>query len=66
MTDALAALHASAEKIHAALSSLTSERGSTLGITHPAVGTVNLYQVGEWATVHTIRHNRQAKRVLGA
>jgi len=64
--DALAALDESAEKLDAALSVLTPDRGSTLGVTHHAVGTVNLYQVGEWATVHIIRHNIQAKRVLGA
>ena len=64
MSDALAALDASAMKIESALASLTPERGSGFGITHPAVGTVSLYQVGEWATVHTIRHNAQAKRVL--
>lgn len=65
MADALAALEASARKLDAGLSALTSERASRLGVTHKAVGTVSLYQVGEWATVHTIRHNAQAKRVLG-
>jgi hypothetical protein len=36
-----------------------------MGITHPIVGTITLYQLGDWATAHVIRHNRQAKRVLG-
>jgi uncharacterized damage-inducible protein DinB len=66
IADALASLAASAAKLDAALQALTPERGSSLGVTHKAVGTVNLYQVGEWATVHTIRHNAQAKRVLGS
>jgi uncharacterized damage-inducible protein DinB len=65
MADALAALEASGDKLDAALSGLSPDRGSRLGITHPAVGTVSLYQVGEWAVAHTIRHNAQAKRVLG-
>jgi hypothetical protein len=26
---------------------------------------VTLRQIGDWATAHTIRHNAQAKRVLG-
>ena len=65
MADALAALDTSAEKIDAALSVLTPDRGSSFGVTHGAVGTISLYQVGEWATAHTIRHNVQAKRILG-
>ena len=37
-----------------------------MGITHPIVGgAINLYQIGEWATAHVIRHNKQAKQVLG-
>jgi len=63
--DALAALDASAQKVDAALQGLTPERGARFGVTHRSVGTVSLYQVGEWAVVHTIRHNAQAKRVLG-
>jgi uncharacterized damage-inducible protein DinB len=63
--EALATLAASARRIDEALLALTPERGSRFGITHRAVGTVSLYQVGEWAIAHTIRHNAQAKRVLG-
>jgi hypothetical protein len=36
-----------------------------LTIESPVVGCVTLYQVGEWATVHLIRHNKQIKRLLG-
>jgi hypothetical protein len=48
-----------------ALDTLTPARGARTGITHQIVGTISLYQLGEWATAHVIRHNRQAKRVLG-
>jgi uncharacterized damage-inducible protein DinB len=63
--DVLPALEASAQKIDAALEGLTVDRGSRFGLTHRIVGTISLYQVGEWAIAHTIRHNAQAKRVLG-
>jgi hypothetical protein len=36
-----------------------------LTFTHPSVGTLSLYQVGEWAASHAIRHNAQLKRALG-
>ncbi len=64
--DALAALERGSAKIDAALGLLTPARGSRQGITHRIVGTISLYQVGEWAVAHTIRHNAQAKRVLEA
>jgi uncharacterized damage-inducible protein DinB len=63
--DALAALAAAAAKLDAALAGLDAERGSRYAITHPAIGTITLGQFGDWATAHTIRHNAQAKRVLG-
>jgi uncharacterized damage-inducible protein DinB len=63
--EALAALAASAQKLEAALEGLAEERGSRFGVTHKAVGTVTLTQIGDWATAHTIRHNAQAKRILG-
>ena len=56
----------SASKLDAALAALDEQRGATYAITHPAIGTITLRQFGEWATAHTIRHNAQAKRVLGA
>ena len=62
---AIAALEASGGRMARAFDTLTPERGARLGITHAVVGTINLYQLGEWATAHVIRHNRQAKRVLG-
>ena len=62
----LALLAASAAKLDAALAGLDEQRGAGYAITHPAIGTITLRQFGEWATAHTIRHNAQAKRVLGA
>jgi hypothetical protein len=63
--DAVAALESSAVKMARAFDTLTAERGSGIGVTNPLVGTINLYQVGEWAIAHVARHNAQAKRVLG-
>ena len=63
--DVLTALAASAAKLDAALAGLDAERGATHAITHPVIGTVTLRQIGDWATAHVIRHNAQAKRVLG-
>lgn len=65
--ESVAALEAAAVRLARALDRLTPERATTTGISHAIVGgPINLYQVGEWATAHVIRHNRQAKRVLGA
>lgn len=58
-------LDESAARLDAALAALEEERGARFAITHPAIGTITLRQFGEWATAHTIRHNAQAKRVLG-
>jgi uncharacterized damage-inducible protein DinB len=58
-------LEESAAKLDAALAALEEARGAGFAITHPALGTITLRQFGEWATAHTIRHNAQAKRVLG-
>ena len=63
--DAVAALEASGLKMARAFDTLTPERGSRIGVTNPLVGTINLYQVGEWAAAHVARHNAQAKRTLG-
>lgn len=62
--DAIAALEASAVKMARAFDTLTAERGAKIGITNPIVGTINLYQVGEWAASHVARHYQQAKRAL--
>jgi hypothetical protein len=49
-----------------ALDVVTPERGAGLCISSPIVGgPINLYQICEWATAHVIRHNKQAKQVLG-
>ncbi len=63
--DAVSALEAAGERMTRALDGLSPDRGDRMGITHPIVGAISVYQVGEWATAHVIRHNRQAKRVLG-
>jgi len=63
--EVLAALAESSAKLDAALAGLEEGRGATLAVTHPVVGTVTLRQIGDWAVAHTIRHNAQAKRVLG-
>jgi hypothetical protein len=64
--EAIAALEASGMQLARALDAVTPERGASHGISSPIVGgAINLYQVGEWATAHVIRHNKQAKQVLG-
>ena len=64
--EAIAALEASGMKMARALDAVTPDRGAAHCITSPIVGgAINLYQVGEWATAHVIRHNKQAKLVLG-
>jgi hypothetical protein len=63
--EALAALAEAAAKLDSALAALDAERAGRFAITHPAIGTVTLGQFGDWATAHTIRHNAQAKRLLG-
>jgi len=63
--EVLAALAESSAKLDAALAGLEEDRGATLAVTHPVIGTVTLRQIGDWAIAHTIRHNAQAKRVLG-
>jgi hypothetical protein len=63
--DAIAELEASGVRMAQAFDTVTPERGAGFGITSPIVGgTISVYQIGEWATAHIIRHNRQAKRLL--
>ena len=62
--DAIAALEASAVKMARAFDTLTPERGARIGVTSPIVGTINLYQVGQWAVAHVWRHDAQAERAL--
>ena len=64
--EAIAALEASAVKMARAFDTLTPERGMRLGVTSPVVGTINLYQVGDWAVTHVQRHDAQAARAIGA
>ena len=64
--DAVAALEASAVKMARAFDTLTPQRGGMIGVSSPIVGTINLYQVGDWAVAHVARHNAQAKRVLSS
>lgn len=63
---AIESLAASEAKLVAAFRGLDAER-ARLTIESPIVGgRVSLYQVGEWAVAHVIRHNQQAKRLLGS
>ena len=62
--DAIAELEASGVRIGRALDTVTPERGAGYGISSAIVGEITVYQIGEWATAHVIRHNRQAKRIL--
>jgi len=48
--DAVAALEASGTRMARALDTLTPERGGRMGVTHPIVGTISVYQIAEWAT----------------
>lgn len=63
--EALQALAESRDRLVAALRALDPDRARLTLDTSP-VGCISLYQVGEWAQVHVIRHNKQLKRVAGA
>lgn len=63
--DALAALAESAAKLDAALAGLDEDRATGYAVTHPVIGTICLADIGDWAVAHTIRHNAQAKRIVG-
>ena len=64
--EAVAALEASGVRLARALDLVTADRGARFGLSSPIVGgPINVYQLGEWAVAHAIRHNRQAKRTLG-
>jgi hypothetical protein len=60
---ALASLDASGARLVAALGAVDAARARWT-IDSPVVGRVSLYQVGEWATAHLIRHRRQIERLL--
>jgi hypothetical protein len=63
--EAIAALEAAGVRMARALDQVTPERGARHGISSPIVGVINVYQIGDWATAHVIRHNQQAKRIVG-
>lgn len=63
--EAVSALEAAGQRMVQALDGLTPDRGDRMGISHPIVGAISVYQIGEWATSHVARHNRQAKQALG-
>ncbi|OFW07314.1 MAG: hypothetical protein A3H96_17500 [Acidobacteria bacterium RIFCSPLOWO2_02_FULL_67_36] len=63
--DAVSALEASGMRMARAFDALTEPRGRGFGITNKLVGTISLYQLGDWATAHIIRHNKQAKERIG-
>jgi hypothetical protein len=65
MTEALSRLRASGDRVRKALADLTAERGRGFVLRSPVVGEISVYQIGEWATAHVIRHNAQVKRLLG-
>jgi hypothetical protein len=64
-SDAVSALESSGMRMARAFDTLTEQRARGLGITNKLVGTISLYQLGDWATAHIIRHNKQAKQRLG-
>ena len=66
MEDTLPKLRKSEGLVRDAIRSITPERGSGFTFTSPVVGEISIYQVGDWATAHVIRHNAQAKRVLAS
>jgi len=58
-----AKLAASANRMRAALARLTPERAGWV-VDSIFGSAITLYQVGEWAIAHAIRHNQQAKKLL--
>ena len=63
--DAVMHFRESAARLSQALAGLSPER-ARLCIKNRAVGMITLYQAGDFAIAHMIRHNQQAKRVLGS
>lgn len=62
MAEALPRLRASRDRFAAACRALTEDRGRWT--VKSILGLLTVYQVGDWAVAHVIRHNAQAKRVL--
>lgn len=65
VADAITEFERSATRLERAIRSLSPER-ATYTLTNRVVGTISLYQAGEFAIAHMIRHNLQAKRILEA
>jgi hypothetical protein len=61
--EALARARASRDRMLQAIRAMPQARG--LWTVKSILGLVTVYQVGEWATAHVIRHNAQAKRTIG-
>jgi hypothetical protein len=62
--EAAALLRQSATRLRRAIAGLSPDRARYC-FNSRVVGTITLYQVGDWAVGHMIRHNQQAKRILG-
>ena len=63
--DAISMLEAAGMRMARAFDAITAERGARMGIGNPIVGgAINVYQIGDWAASHTLRHDRQAARML--
>ena len=62
--EAAALVRQSTSRLRTAIEGLSAERGKYC-LTNRRVGTISIYQVGDWAIAHMIRHNQQAKRILG-
>lgn len=62
--EAAALVRQSATHLRTAIAGLSPDRARYC-LTSRVVGTITLYQVGDWAVGHMIRHNQQAKRILG-
>ena len=61
--EAAALVRQSVERLRAAIAALSPERGRYC-FTNRIVGAISVYQAGDWAIAHMIRHNQQAKRIL--
>jgi len=61
--DALARVRASQDRLVQALRAMPESRG--LWTVKSILGQISLYQVGDWAIAHVVRHNAQAKRIAG-
>lgn len=61
--DALEKLTSSAARFSRGFRALDADRAR---LTYNSMlGPITVYQVGEWAAAHVIRHNKQVKRLLG-